>query len=88
MKLRDFIRNKEWAYRTILQGSGGELNEAAKIVLSDLRVFCRATQTPFSQDPYETARNVGRLEVFQRIMAFTEYDYSKLYDLEEEIIDE
>lgn len=88
MNLQQLIRSREWAWRyLLLQQKGGEPNEAAKIALADLRHFCKGTQSPFASDPYETARMVGRQEVFMRIMQFLHYDFSKIYDLEEEMID-
>jgi hypothetical protein len=88
MNVRDFWRNKEWAWRALLKADNGQLNEAAKVALADLRTFCRATKSPFNSDPLEMARMTGRLEVFQRVMNYLEYDYSKLYELEEDMIDE
>ncbi len=88
MKVRDFFRNKEWAWRHILGGTDGNLHEASKVALADLRVFCNGTKTNFNTDPLEMARMEGRREVFMRIMNFLNYDFSKIYDLEEDIVDE
>lgn len=83
MNIKEFIRSKEWAYRQRL----GVDDEAVKIILADLRMFCNGTKTTFSNDPLEMARLTGRKEVFERIMTFLNYDYSKIYDLEEDVVE-
>jgi hypothetical protein len=88
MKLRDLIRKKEWAWRHILSRKDGGLDEAAKIALSDLRYFCNGTKSNFHSDALEMARMEGRREVFMRIMTFLNYDYSKIYELEEDYPDD
>lgn len=88
MNIKQFLRKKEWAFRSIFSKENGELNEAAKIALADLRLFCNGTKSNFSVDALEMARMEGRREVFMRIMTFLNYDYSKVYDLEEDQIDE
>lgn len=88
MRIRDFIRQKEWAWRHILGSDNGELNEASKIALADLRLFCNATKSNFNTDALEMARLEGRREVFMRIMNYLNYDYSKIYELDEEPIDD
>lgn len=88
MKIRDFIRSKEWAWRfLLLDDSGKDVNSHARVALSDLRSFCHGTKTTFSSDPLEMARLTGRKEVFERIMTYLNYETSKIYDLEEELID-
>ena len=88
MRMKDFIRNKEWAFRQILGGDNGKLNEAAKVALADLRYFCNGTKSNFNTDALEMARMEGRREVFMRIMNYLNYDFSKIYELDEDIIDE
>lgn len=82
-----FIRRKEWAFRTLFKGDDGSLNEAAKVALADLRAFCHGTQSNFSKDALEMARMEGRREVFTRVMNYLEVDYSKYYQMEEQIDD-
>lgn len=41
---------------------------AGREVLQDLAKFCRAHKAPWGMTPEDTARLVGRNEVFQRIM--------------------
>lgn len=83
--IREFLKRKETNYRLLFRAQDKKLNQAAKIVLSDLRVFCHGTQSAFDKDPIEMARKAGRQEVFQRIMNFLEVDYSEYYQLVEEI---
>lgn len=88
MNLKQYFKSKEWAWRSMCAGENGKFNPAAEIVLADLRLFCNGTKTPFRDDPYQTAREIGRQEVFQRIMAYLNVDYSELYSLNEETVDE
>lgn len=88
MRFRDLIRSKEWAWRHIMRGDNGELHEASKIALADLRVFCNGTRSNFDADAMQMARMEGRREVFMRVMNFLNYDYSKILELEEDIVDE
>lgn len=88
MRVRDFIKSKEVAWRVIMTtDDGSDFNAHAKTALADLRTFCNGTRSTFNSDPLEMARLTGRKEVFERIMTYLHYDYSKLYELEEEIID-
>jgi hypothetical protein len=77
-KQRDALKAKEGAFRLALG------NENAKTVLADLRVFCHATKSTFSDNPLEMARLEGRREVFNRIMNFLKINYSDYYNYEEE----
>lgn len=88
MNFKDFIQSKEISWRNALKDGQGNLTPEGKIILADLRNFCNGTKSPFRNDTNETMRQIGRQEVFQRIVSFLEYDYSKLYELEEELIDE
>ena len=80
-------KKKQWAYRALLKGQDGQINEAAKIALADLRVFCHGTRSVFSSDSLEMARRAGKQEVFQRIMNFLEMEYAETYQLEEDFDD-
>lgn len=88
MNIKQFIKSKEWAWRFLMTDEGGgDLNQHARIALADLRSFCYGTKSTYSSDPLEMARLTGRKEVFERVMQFLHYDYSKIYDLEEEIVE-
>lgn len=63
-------------------------NEMGKQVLAELRRFCCATRTTFSNCPYETARNEGRREVFLQIINAMKIDFEdNVYNYEENIED-
>lgn len=73
--MRIVERLREWrvarAYKALFQGADGTLNPAARTVLADLRWHCcayRPVHVP--GDPYSTAYQDGRREVFLRIVAF------------------
>lgn len=88
MNIKQFIKSKEWAWRfLLLDDNGKDVNSQARIALADLRSFCHGTKSTFSSDPLEMARMTGRKEVFERVMTFLNYETSKIYDLEEELID-
>lgn len=82
--LFSFLKKKEMAYRAVFRTERGDLNEAAKIVLADLRTFCNGTKSCFDKDPIEMARKTARQEVFQRITNFLEIEYANTYLLEED----
>lgn len=89
MNIKEFIKSKETAWRFLLLDENGvNINRQAKIALSDLREFCFATKTTFDSDALEMARRSGRKEVFDRIMTYLNVDYSKYYELEEELNDD
>lgn len=90
-KFKQFILRRRQAYRSLFLISDGELNIAAKIVLTDLRTFCRATSTPavvspISQtiDPIATGVLIGRLEVWHRITQNLHLSDADLYRLVED----
>lgn len=88
MNVKQYLKNKEWAWRKMCYADNGKFNSAAEVALADLRTFCNGTKSTFRNDPYETAREIGRQEVFQRIMTFLNVDYSEIYNLNEEMPDE
>ncbi|NYT42316.1 hypothetical protein HZY97_16205 [Sphingomonas sp. R-74633] len=60
-------------YRRLFTPDAG-VDRDAEIVLADLREFCRYSRTSFTPDPYLTARNEGRRDVFLRIVGLIELD--------------
>lgn len=56
--------------------------EQGKEVLADLRKFCYATATTFSNDTNEMIRREGRREVFMQIVNLMKVDYEAWYDYE------
>lgn len=73
------------SYQAIFKKVSGEttkdLHEAAKDVIVDLANYCYKGSTPFSSDPIEMARRVGRGEVFDKIIRLLEVDHKDLYGL-------
>ncbi|MGE3283781.1 MAG: hypothetical protein AB7H90_03275 [Alphaproteobacteria bacterium] len=57
-----FVRDRKRAYQVAFRSPSGA------IVLNDLAKFCRATSPTWGSTPEETARYVGRNEVWHRIM--------------------
>lgn len=64
-------------------------------VLADLRRFCRFGETPIAVsavmqqvDPIATAKNIGRAEVFSRIVHFLHIDDSQLLKMKEQADDD
>lgn len=56
------------SYRACFLGQDSKPSPDGEIVLADLRRFCRAVDTSFVPgDPYATAFNEGRREVWTRI---------------------
>lgn len=76
------------AYQQMFLGPEGTPNEAANIVLSDLRKFCRATTTTITVsprsvtiDPLATISAEGRREVWLHIMELLHLDEATVYHL-------
>lgn len=89
--LRKALFKRRNAYRIMFRTEQGALKEAAKVVLADLRAFCRATSTPAvvspvqgTIDPIATGIAIGRLEVWHRISQHLHVDDADLYKLVEQ----
>ena len=59
----------------------GKSDADREAVLADLRDFCGARKSHFSSDPYVSARNVGRWEVWLRIQQHLGLDESDVQRL-------
>lgn len=71
--MRAFVANRQKAYQlTFAQ------NEATKLVMEDLKRFCRAEESCFHADPRLHAVLEGRREVFLRIQKHLELDPESL----------
>ena len=88
MNIRDFFKTKERAWRSMMQGPDGALHENGKVALADLRMFCNLTKSHYSNGDVSIDRMEGRREVALRILAYLNFDYSKLYEIEEDVIDD
>ncbi|CAB3644075.1 Bbp19 family protein [Trinickia soli] len=85
MGMIDRILRRRSHYRATFKG------DSARHVLADLRRFCRAGESPLvvstirqQADPIATAVQIGRQEVFQRIVAHLHIDDAQLLKLKEE----
>ena len=86
-KFRDLIFKRRQAYRALFLKDDA-LNPAARLVLADLRGFCRATVSttmisPVTRqvDPIASAQAEGRREVWLRISHHLHIDDADLYKL-------
>lgn len=77
MPSKNPLKDLEVAYRHTFG------NEMAKSVLSDLRIYCHATKTTYAGDRDAMLINEGRRQVFYHIMNLLKYDFSDIYNLEE-----
>lgn len=89
-KVIEKILRKKTAYRRTFMDDQGNLGPEAKIVLNDLRKFCRATGStmvlsPVSKtiDPLAMAMAEGRREVWNRIMAHLYVNEKQVFELPE-----
>ena len=84
------IRNRRHAYRRVFLADT-ELSRDARLVLADLKRFCRATSstlcispTTGMVDPVATAAAEGRREVWLRIIAHLHLEDRITLNLEED----
>jgi hypothetical protein len=89
MSIFDRILRRRSFYRATFQ------SDAGRHVLADLRRFCRYGESPLvvstarqQADPIATAVQIGRQEVFQRIVAHLHIDDAQLLKLKEEANDD
>ena len=85
MSIFDKILRRRSHYRAVFHGDSG------RKVLADLRRFCGYGESPLrvstirqQADPIATAVQIGRQEVFQRILAHLHVDDAQLLKLKEE----
>ncbi|MBB3065589.1 MULTISPECIES: hypothetical protein [Limibacillus] len=83
--LAQLLFRRRRSYRALFLTEGGSYTRNARQVLADLRRFCRATDTPFAASQAETLRNVGRLEVLNRILSHCEASEEDIYRMVETI---
>lgn len=74
----------ESAYRAIFFNGEKKLHNAGIKALSDLSNKCFGTQSTFSSDAMQMARNEGRREVLLYILAYLKITIENLYDIENE----
>lgn len=88
--MRRLFRKRQ-AYRRVFLRDDGELNEDAKVIMTDLAKFCRARGSTAmvspqtgSIDPIAMAMAEGRREVFNRINEYLHINDNILQNLREE----
>ena len=91
----DRIFRKRVSYRRLFLREDGELNEAGKVVMTDLARFCRArgstamvSSKTGSIDPIAMAMAEGRREVFNRINEYLHINDNILQNLREEQVND
>ena len=95
-KLSGFFLRKHRAYADVfLHPTRNELNEAAKIVLADLRRYCAMDSeglivSPVSRvtDPYAVTYRAGRRDVYLRITKYLDPNFEAKYLNQQEQNDE
>lgn len=75
-ELRRVLRERQGAYARIFERAN---RDDATIVLEDLATFCRAYETPFTNDERTTNLLIGRGEVYQRIVDFARLNNDELF---------
>lgn len=72
------LRDRRDAYIRFFSGTGTSSDK--RVVMADLRRFCRGGQTAWAADPREHALLTGRQEVYQRIVDHTELAFDDLWE--------
>lgn len=80
---KNLFMKRRTAYRNLFRpAEDGTLSQSARIVLKDLKAFCRANTATFTQgDPHTTSLLEGRREVFNRISNYvnmTDEEFARL----------
>lgn len=71
----DYLLDRKRSYQFVFRSPSGAA------VLRDLAKFCRATSPPWGSTPGETARLVGRNEVFHRIIQHMNLSPEELFQV-------
>lgn len=80
------LLNRKRAYQELF----GSMLGSARVVMTDLKRFCRFPDAPVVKDmnghtdAFETGRMIGRQEVFNRIRAMVLIDDQALFNLKDE----
>lgn len=77
-KAQETLRMRRDAYKRFFTGQGNAYDE--RLVMGDLRKFCRGEQTAWAADPREHALLTGRQEVYQRIQDHLNLDFEELWE--------
>jgi hypothetical protein len=72
------LRERRNAYLRFFGGTGNAADK--RVVLEDLRRFCRGNQTTWASDPREHALLTGRQEVYRRIQDHLELNFDDMWE--------
>lgn len=75
--LQKQLRDRRDAYVRFFGGLGGSGDR--RLVMEDLRAFCRGGETAWHEDPRVHALLTGRQEVYRRISDHLELDFDDLW---------
>jgi len=78
-RVKHFIRRRR-AYRDLFN----ETDPTARIVLSDLKRFCRYQKSTFHTDPLMQSYLNGRRDVLERIFEFTDLTKEQINEMKED----
>ena len=89
LSFRERLQRRRTAYRDLFLDERGEATRATRLVLADLRRFCRARTSTVTVshgriDPLAMAVGEGRREVWNRIMQYINLDDRTIQALGEE----
>lgn len=77
-KAQQELRDRRDAYLRFFGGTGTANDK--RLVMGDLRRFCRGGETPWDNDPRVHALLTGRFEVFMRIQDHLELTFDDLWE--------
>jgi hypothetical protein len=76
-RAQQYLRDRRDAYRRYFSGTGGPGDR--RLVMEDLRRFCRGGETAWDEDPRRHALLTGRQEVYQRIIDHLELEFDDMW---------
>lgn len=68
-------------YRSTFAGTGGDLHQAGREVLANLKQMTNYGQSPFSSDPVTMAYRVGQQDVVRHILMMLNIPDAEIYRL-------
>lgn len=75
---KQLLRDRKNAYTRFFNGAG--IASDKRLVMDDLRRFCRGEQTAWATDPREHALLTGRQEVWQRLKDHLDLSFDDLWE--------
>ncbi len=74
-----FFQRKQRAYEDMF----GANHNATKIVVSDLKKFCRYMESTYDPDPYRQSYLNGRRDVLERILSYIDFSPAQMHEMQE-----